>query len=52
MAEYSTVEMMRRAYDAFAAGDIETVLGIQTEDVVWHISGLGALDGDYQGRDG
>jgi len=52
MAEHSTVEMGRRAYEAFAKGDLDTVLSMQTDDVVWHLSGTGVLDGDYHGRDG
>ncbi|MBA3418727.1 MAG: nuclear transport factor 2 family protein [Geodermatophilaceae bacterium] len=49
MAEHRTVELLRQAYDAFDRGDVETVLSMLHEDVVWHIKGLGALDGDYQG---
>ena len=51
MAEHPNVQIMRRAYEAFAAGDLPTLMSLWTDDVVWHVSGATPLDGDYSGRD-
>ena len=47
----SNVDVLRRAYDAFAAGDVATVLGLFSPDITWHVPGRSPLSGDYQGRD-
>jgi uncharacterized protein len=44
-------DLLRRGYAAFAAGDIETVLGIFADDIVWHVGGENHLAGDYRGHD-
>jgi ketosteroid isomerase-like protein len=41
----------RDGYDAFAKGDLETVGGFLTDDVVWHVLGRSRLSGEYRGRD-
>ena len=41
----------RRAYAAFAAGDLETVKGVLHPDVVWHVTGNSSVSGDYKGVD-
>jgi uncharacterized protein len=43
-------DLLRRGYAAFAAGDIESVLGILADDIVWHIGGASQLAGDYRGH--
>jgi ketosteroid isomerase-like protein len=45
------VATMRRAYEAFNTGDIDTLVGIFDEDAVWHLPGRSSMAGDYQGRD-
>ncbi len=45
-------ELLRQAYDAFAVGDIPTVLGILAEDITWHVPGRSPLSGDYEGHQG
>jgi uncharacterized protein len=45
-------DLLRRGYDAFAAGDIPTVLGIFDEDIAWHVPGRSPLSGDYRGHGG
>jgi ketosteroid isomerase-like protein len=47
----TNAELVRGAYDAFARGDIPTVLGIFAEDIAWHVPGRSPLSGDYRGRD-
>lgn len=41
----------RRGYEAFKNADFETLSELFAVDVVWHVKGTGALDGDYIGRD-
>lgn len=44
-------ESLRRGYEAFAQGDIETVLSLFTDDILWHVPGRNQLSGDYRGKD-
>jgi len=41
----------RRAYAAFAAGDLDTVKAVFHPNIVWHVSGTSPLAGDYKGID-
>lgn len=43
-------DLLRRGYAAFAAGDIDTVLGVFADDIAWHISGQSQISGDYHGH--
>lgn len=45
------VELVRRVYDAFADGDLATVLTILDQDITWHIPGRAPLSGDYKGHE-
>ena len=51
MDEHPNVDLMRRGYAAFEAGDLATVGGLFADDVVWHAMAVGALNGDYVGKD-
>jgi uncharacterized protein len=43
-------ELMRRGYEAFSKGDLETALNIFAEDIDWHVPGGDSpLAGDYKG---
>jgi len=42
--------LIGRAYDAFARGDIPTVLEVLAEDIRWHVPGRGPLSGEYNGH--
>jgi uncharacterized protein len=44
-------QLVRRSYEAFAAGDLDTVRGLFAEDIVWHVPGRSSLAGDHEGRD-
>jgi hypothetical protein len=44
--------LLQHAYDAFASGDIPTVLGILAEDISWHVPGRSPVSGDYAGHAG
>lgn len=43
---------VRRLYESFMVGDLETVAGLLADDVVFHVPGTGVNAGDYYGRDG
>ena len=45
------VEVVRRGYAAFSAGDMATLSELFTADAVWHVPGSGALSGAKEGRD-
>ena len=49
---HTNAELLRSGYDAFASGDIPSVLGIFAEDIAWHVPGRSPLSGDYRGHEG
>jgi uncharacterized protein len=51
MTEHPNVELTRRGYAAFAAGDLATMTELIADDVTWHVTGAGPLTGTYHGRD-
>jgi ketosteroid isomerase-like protein len=44
-------QLVQHAYDAFAQGDVATVLHILSEDITWHVPGRSPLSGDYKGHE-
>lgn len=51
MGTAENVELVRRGYTAFNAGDMATLSALFAEDAVWHVAGSGVLSGTKQGRD-
>ena len=45
-------ELARTATEALSKGDMETFLGLHTDDTVLHFPGRGPLAGDHRGKDG
>jgi ketosteroid isomerase-like protein len=45
-------EVARKATAAISTGDMDTFLGLHTDDQVTHFPGRGPLAGDYKGKDG
>jgi ketosteroid isomerase-like protein len=45
------IARLRQGYEAFAAGDLDTIRGLLDENLVWHVSGRSPLVGDYKGID-
>jgi uncharacterized protein len=43
--------VMRRAYEAFNTGDVETLKEVFDESIAWHLPGRSSFADDYQGRD-
>src|SRR5438046_4931699 len=43
--------IMRRAYEAFNTGDMDTLIETFDESAVWHLPGRSSMANDYQGRE-
>ena len=43
--------IIRKAYDAFAAGDVPAVFATLDPTITWHVPGHGPLSGDYAGHE-
>jgi ketosteroid isomerase-like protein len=50
MSEQENKELIQRGYEAFAAGDVETLLGLFDDDVEWVQPGDSAVSGTYHGK--
>jgi uncharacterized protein len=44
-------ELVRKGYEAFATGDMDTMRQVLDADVIWHAPGRSALAGDFRGID-
>jgi ketosteroid isomerase-like protein len=49
MSVADNLELVRRAYAAFSAGDIDTLSGMMAPDIVHSVPGSGALSGAHKG---
>jgi ketosteroid isomerase-like protein len=49
MAEHPNITAIRKGYDAFNKGDMETLIPLFDEAVVWHVPGRSPLASDYDG---
>ena len=47
--EAQNIEVMRRGYEAFAKGDIETLKTLFSTDAKWNAAETGVLRGNYRG---
>src|ERR1700746_1480971 len=45
-------ELIEKGYQAFATGDIPTVLGIFDPGITWHVPGRSPISGDFKAHDG
>jgi ketosteroid isomerase-like protein len=43
-------ELLRKGFEAFSTGDLDTVQGTFADDIVWHVPGTSQLSGDYKGQ--
>jgi ketosteroid isomerase-like protein len=43
-------DLLRRGYQAFATDDIDTVLSLFADDILWHVAGTSQISGDYRGH--
>ncbi len=44
-------DLLRRGYAAFGTGDMATVFGMFSDDIVWHNGGSNQVTGDYKGHE-
>jgi uncharacterized protein len=44
-------DLVRRGYEAFAKGDVDTLNSLISDDIVWHVPGRSPLAGDYKGKE-
>ena len=51
MGAEENAAIMRRGYEAFNTGDIETLTELFDESAVWHLPGRSSMANDYQGRE-
>ena len=51
MGADENAEIVRRGYEAFNSGDMDTLTEIFDERASWHTPGRGPLAGDHQGRE-
>jgi uncharacterized protein len=47
----SNVATIRKAYEAFAEGNVPAVFAAFDAAITWHVPGHGPLSGDYRGHD-
>ncbi|MCV7281338.1 nuclear transport factor 2 family protein [Mycolicibacterium flavescens] len=50
MSEQENKQLVQRGYEAFAAGDIETVMGLFADDVEWVQPGDSVVSGTFHGK--
>lgn len=43
-------DLIRRAFDAFGKGDMETLGDVFADDAVFHVPGRSKISGDYKGK--
>jgi ketosteroid isomerase-like protein len=43
-------DLVRKGFEAFAAGDMATLDALFADDATWHSSGAGVLTGDFVGK--
>ena len=48
---HPNADLLRRAYEAAEAGDLQPLLDALADDVTWRDSSLGPLAGEYHGKD-
>ena len=51
MADHPNLEIARKGYEAFASGDMDTVMATLADDIVWHTPGDNILSGDKVGKE-
>lgn len=43
-------DLLRKGFEAFGKGDLDTVQGLFADDIVWHVPGNSQVSGDYKGQ--
>ena len=48
---HANVELLRKGYAAFDAGDLDTIRALFADDIIWHVPGRNPLSGTLKGKD-
>ena len=51
MAEHEHAALVRKGYEAFTRGDMDTLRGLLSADCTHHVPGSHLLSGDFKGQD-
>lgn len=51
MSEHPDCALVRRGYEAFGKGDLETMSTLLTADVIHHVPGNNPMSGHHKGRE-
>ena len=51
MGAEENLAIMRRGYEAFNVGDMDTLIEVFDESIVWHLPGRSSYADDYRGRE-
>ncbi|MBW5484436.1 nuclear transport factor 2 family protein [Streptomyces bambusae] len=51
MSEHADSALVRRGYEAFGKGDMETLASLMTADVIHHVPGNNQFSGHHKGRE-
>jgi ketosteroid isomerase-like protein len=51
MADHPHGLLVRKGYDAFVRGDMDTLRGLMSSDATHHVPGTHPLSGDFKGQD-
>ncbi|MGW0334079.1 nuclear transport factor 2 family protein [Streptomyces sp. NPDC003011] len=51
MAEHPHAALVRRGYEAFTRGDMDTMRGLMASDATHHTPGSHPMSGDFKGQD-
>jgi ketosteroid isomerase-like protein len=47
----ANLDVLRKVYDALAAGDFGTLMGLLSDDIVAHVPGRSPVAGEYAGKE-
>ena len=51
MGGHPNEALVQRLYDAFNAGDMDTLAQLFTPDIIWSVAGNSQISGDHKGQD-
>ena len=51
MTDHPNLDILRRGYAAYGAGDLDAISELLHDDVVWHVAGHSPISGDYKGKE-
>lgn len=51
MLDPGHADLIRKGYEAFSAGDLDSLAQLIADDAVWHVPGGGLASGEHEGKD-